>query len=96
MFPRKMFSVLLCTDDNVITTTFADDTAILAVRKELNKHVKIIQNNVNKIETARLNSAQITFTKCHGVTPTVSITNKHINTTDCIKYVGLHLYKRQT
>lgn len=95
---------LPCTDDTV-TSTFADDTAILAVNRNPEVAATTLQTSLNNIATwARKwritinesKSAHITFTKCHGETPSITFNNERIPKTDSVKYLGIHLDKHLT
>ena len=81
----------------MITVTYVDDTAILAVNKSPVEAIILRQNSLHKIEKwakksrMQLNetkSTHITFTKCHGTTSIVKLNNKEIPVVDSVKHFG--------
>ena len=95
----------LPTSDNVTTSTFADDTAILVTNKnprtasrELQEHLKEVENWMVKwrIKANESKSVHVTFTLHKQTCPVVKLNNKTIPQHNEVKYLGLHLDRRLT
>ena len=90
----------LPTDDKVITTTFADDTAILYTSKEPGDAHTTLQRHVDKVSEwcstwgIKLNetkTTQVTFTLKRATCPPILINNRRVITQAHTKYLGIHL-----
>ncbi|ENN81767.1 hypothetical protein YQE_01860, partial [Dendroctonus ponderosae] len=93
----------LAQDENVITPTFADDTAILISDHNPITASQKLQTAINKMEEWltkwRVNEdtcVQVLFTMKRGECPPITINNTLIKTTDHAKYLGMHLDRRLT
>lgn len=100
-----LYTADLPTNENITTSTYADDTAVLAVHQNPFEAAAQLQNHINKIEQwakkwrIKINESKsnhIVFTKCHGECPTITLNHEPIPTTDCVKYLGMHLDKTLT
>ncbi len=100
-----IFTSDLPTDDNLVTTTFADDTAILYSDPNIHRVHRILQQHLNKITDwcskwgIKLNenkSTQITFSLMKKSCPAIVINNISIPTLTTTKYLGIHLDRRLT
>lgn len=101
----KIYTADLPCEDNTLTATFADDTAILASHEDPLQASALLQRSLNKVSEwstkwrIKINedkSANITFTNKQITCPDVTLNNKILPKTDDIKYLGMHLDKRLT
>lgn len=101
----SLFTADFPQSQNVLTATYADDTAILVKNKNPILATECLQNNLQEIQEwtnrwrIKINeekSVNVVFTKCHDDTPEVYINEKHIIKSDSVKYLGLHIDKRLT
>uniref|UniRef100_A0A2A4K8E7 Reverse transcriptase domain-containing protein n=1 Tax=Heliothis virescens TaxID=7102 RepID=A0A2A4K8E7_HELVI len=90
---------------DVVTATYADDTACLASDKEASLAVEKLQNHLVNIDqwldTWRIKpnvtkSVQITFTLRRGECPPVTMRGEQLPKKTSVRYLGLHLDKRLT
>ena len=90
---------------STLLSTFADDTAVLAIHPDPVIASRNLQDRLSKIERwtkkwrLKINetkSAHITFTLRKNTCPTVYTNNSIIPRTETIKYLGLHFDKRLT
>jgi hypothetical protein len=95
----------LPTEQNVLTATFADDTAILASHENPQTASKILQTNMNKIQQwvtkwrikpYEAKSVHVTFTTRKETGPPVHLYNYHHPQAEDAKYLGTHLDRRLT
>lgn len=100
-----LFTADLPTCQGTITTTFADDTAVLSISKDPLEATRLLQQNVNMIEKwtkkwqISLNETKshyILFTKCKHNAKPITVKGKELQATDCVKYLGMHLDKGLT
>lgn len=93
------------TNENVTTTTFADDTAMLVTdenpataTESLQRHIRNIEKWTKKwrIKINESKSQHIIFTKCRKISPNIEINNKAIPQAESVKYLGMHLDKTLT
>jgi hypothetical protein len=90
---------------NILTTTFADDTAILFSHSHIPTIHRTLQQQINKITDwcndwgIKLNeskSCQITFTLRRNTCPPIKINNRSIPTDTRTRYLGIHLDRKLT
>ena len=95
----------LPTAEKTVTTTFADDTAILCTTKNPEDAKPILQKHMDEITNwcknwgIKLNedkSVQITFTLRRVSCPPIKINNRYIPIRTSTKYLGVHLDRRLT
>lgn len=100
-----LYTADLPTKPNIITATFADDTAVLASHKEphmasqqLQSHLNSIQDWLVKwrIKANETKSVHITFTNKRGTCPPVTLNNLQIPQRDEAKYLGMYLDRKLT
>lgn len=100
-----IFTADLPISNDIITTTFADDTAVLyahqnrlTATRELQHHIKKIETWSNKwgIKINEEKSAHITFTLKRRNCRNITLNNKIVPQVDTVKYLGLHLDKKLT
>lgn len=100
-----LFTCDLPTNENITTTTFADDTAILCSNRNLLRTHRQLQAHMDSINDwcekwgIKLNedkSVQITFTLRKDTCPSIKINNKTIPQRKSAKYLGIHLDRRLT
>ena len=100
-----LFTADIPTSDEVITSTFADDTAILSRHKCPITATKVLQQHLKQIEEwlakwrIKVNENKckhITFTLRPKTCPTVKLNNVSIPQADEITYLGIHLDRRLT
>ncbi|CAF4921618.1 unnamed protein product [Pieris macdunnoughi] len=91
--------------ENVVTATYADDTACLASDVNANNASLKLQEQLNKvnvwlqrwrIKPSITKSIQVTFTLRKGDCPPVHIEDKPLPSKNSVKYLGLHLDRRLT
>lgn len=101
----SIFTSDLPTNDDTLTATFADDTAILSCDEDPNVASDKLQQNLIQIENwlkkwrIRVNerkSTHLTFTMRKNTCPTVKLNNIPLPQSDDVKYLGLHLDRRLT
>ncbi|KAK2578436.1 hypothetical protein KPH14_012564 [Odynerus spinipes] len=99
----SIFTADLPTVLNTETYTFADDTAILSVKKNVKTATSTLQNHLQKMEDwMRNNKIKINITKCSHITftlkkeepPKIKLQNLEVPQTNSVKYLGLHLDKK--
>lgn len=90
---------------NVITATFADDTAILASNKDRIKASESLQYGLDKIEqwlkkwrikASASKSTHVTFALRAGDCPSVRLGDSTLPHNESAKYLGMHLDRRLT
>lgn len=100
-----IFTADLPTHQSVMTSTFADDTAILSSNKcpaaasmNLNKHLRELESWLAnwRIRVNENKSTHITFTLRRDTCPRVFLNNTAIPQADHVKYLGMHLDRRLT
>lgn len=88
---------------NTTTTTFADDTAVLASHDSPHRASAVLQINLNEIQEwlklwrIKVNegkSVHVTFTNRKGNCPPVNMNNKPLVQAESAKYLGMHLDRR--
>ena len=92
----------LPTSNNVITSTFADDTAILSTAHSPNLASSKLQDSLNsisewlktwRIKANEAKSVHVTFTLRKKDCPAVTLNNTEIPKSNTAKYLGIHLDK---
>ena len=100
-----LYTADLPINENVIISTFADDTAILMSHKNTHAASRELQNHLYKIEEWLKNwrikvneskSTHITFTLNKQTCPPVKLNGVNIPQQTKVKYLGLHLDRRLT
>lgn len=92
-------------DENIIVATYADDTSLLSVdespilasnamQKQLDSTQSWLKKWNIKVNTEK--SVHVTFTLRKDTCPPVSLGGEEIPTSNCVKYLGLHIDKRLT
>jgi hypothetical protein len=90
----------LPTTSNIVTGTFADDTAILASHHNITIAASYIQKHLHQLQLwmtkwrVKVNedkSTHIIFQLKHGDSPTVRINNIVIPQKNTVRYLGIHL-----
>lgn len=88
-----------------MTTTFADDTAILSTdtkpevaSKNLQDHLSNVENWLNnwRIKINESKSVHVTFTLNNGICPDIFLNGLKVPQRDGYKYLGVHLDRRLT
>lgn len=101
----SIFTADLPGTEEVITATYADDTACLASDADPDKASQKLQVQLNKIDSwlqrwrikpSVAKSIHITFTLRKGDCPPVCMDNKPLPTDNTVRYLGLHLDRRLT
>lgn len=91
--------------ENVVTATYADDTACLASDKDPKVATLKLQAQLNKIniwlqkwriKPSVTKSTQVTFTLRNGNCPPVHMEDKLLASKSSVKYLGLHIDRRLT
>jgi hypothetical protein len=92
-------------NNNCLTATFADDTAILASHEIPNTALQILQNDLHRIQEwlqkwrIKANgskSVHITFANPMGNCPPVTFDDQLLPQQEEVKYLGMHLDRRLT
>ena len=92
-------------NDQIIISTFADDTALLSshsnpatASRVLNNHMRVIESWLNKwrIKVNEQKSRHVTFTLRTGNCTPVALNNILIPQYDNVKYLGIHIDRRLT
>ena len=100
-----IYTADLPTEQNVLTATFADDTAILASHENPQTASQILQTNLDKIQQWLIKwrikpnetkSVHVTFTTRKETFPPVHLNNHHLPQAEDAKYLGMHLDRRLT
>lgn len=100
-----LYTADLPVDNEITTTTFADDTALIFAHKNPTTATRIIQEHLNKIiiwtEKWGINlneskTEQITFTLRKRTCKPVEINGKKVRTVNVVRYLGIHLDRRLT
>lgn len=100
-----IFTADLPTSKDVITATYADDTAVLTAHHNSTFASQHLQVNLDKIQMwlakwrMRINetkSQQITFTNRRGACPPITLNGHQLHQQDVVKYLGMHLDSRLT
>jgi exonuclease III len=100
-----LYTADLPTEQNVITATFADDTAILASHENPQVASQILQTNLYKIQQwltkwrikpNEAKSVHVTFTTRKNTCPPVYLYNHHLPQAEDAKYLGMHFDRRLT
>lgn len=98
-----LFTSDMPTSNEVTIATYADDTAILATNESPIEASKLVQHQLNLTETwfKKWNTAvntdksiQVTYTLRKGDCPPVTFNGVTIPTSNCVKYLGLHIDRR--
>lgn len=93
------------TNETLLATLFADDTAILSINNDLTTAVHHLQEHLNLIDIWSNNwmicindrkSSRVTFTLRPGIRPAIKLKNKNIPVSNEIKYLGIILDERLT
>lgn len=101
----SLFTSDLPRSDDVVTATYADDTAILVSHKDPDVASQRLQTELSKINdwltTWRIRasaskSTQVTFALKHGNCPPVKLSDEPLPHSDSVKYLGMHLDRRLT
>ncbi|CAK9827570.1 Probable RNA-directed DNA polymerase from transposon BS [Anthophora retusa] len=101
----QIYTVDLPQNEGVITGTFADDTAAMAIHEDPNTAAKLLQENLCEISKwaqkwkLKINaskSAHIVFTYRRVPEVPIIMNGETIPTTNEVKYLGMHLDKRLT
>jgi hypothetical protein len=104
-FLYLIYKADLPTSPATTTTTFADDTAILASDSDpaiaslkLQNHLNAIQTWLHKwrMKANALKSVYVAFTTRTGMCPPVHMNNVQLSCADQVKYLGLHLDRKLT
>ena len=91
--------------DLIITSTFADDTALLSTHSNpviasqvLNNHLRVVESWLNKwrIKVNELKSKHVTFSLRVGDCPNVVLNNVIVPQANSVKYLGIHIDRRLT
>ena len=91
--------------DNLLTSTFADDTAILSSHKdpimasvELSNHLRQVETWLKnwRIRVNELKSKHVTFSLRKETCPPLKLNNVTIPQSDTVTYLGIHLDRRLT
>ena len=86
--------------EKIVTSTFADDTALLSSHsnpavalRELNNHLRKIETWLNKwrIKVNETKSRHVTFSLREGNCPPVKLNNVVIPQADTVKYLGINI-----
>lgn len=100
-----IFTADIPTDDQTITATYADDTALLSTDNDPVTASHTLQSHLNKVESwlkqwrikaNETKSAHVTFTLRRGTCPPIKLNDKEIPQTDNAKYLGMNLDRRLT
>lgn len=100
-----LYTADIPTSSEIMTATYADDTAILASSTSAPEASQLVQNHLNKLQQwlkiwrIKVNankSCHITFTLRKGNCPQVSLYGNPIPQSDEVKYLGMHLDRRLT
>lgn len=100
-----IFTSDLPTSTNIVTGTFADDTAILASHEHPETASFLLQKSLDqiaiwlkkwRIKANETKSVNVTFTLRRGTCPFVNLNDVEIPCSDHVKYLGLHLDSRLT
>lgn len=100
-----LYTADLPTNEDILTSTFADDTAVLFTHTNPQTAARELQQHINKIgEWAndwgiKINedkSAHITFSLRKKECRTISLNNHPIPQATSVKYLGIHLDKKLT
>lgn len=98
-----LYTANLPTNNDTITGTFANDTAVIAVYEDtaiasttLQTHINDIQAWLHRwrIKTNESKSIQVTFTLRKCQCPPVSLNNVQFPQSTSLKYLGIHLESR--
>jgi hypothetical protein len=90
---------------DTITTTFADDTVVLAkdpdptiASHKLQTNLLAIQHWLTKwrLKANGSKSTHVTFTTCRAICPPVHMYNEQLPQAEDVKYIGLHLDRQLT
>lgn len=101
----KIYTADIPCEENVLTATYADDSAVLASHEDPILASQILQESLDKITTwahkwrIKINeskSTHIVFTTKHKVCPPVQINNITLPTEKQVKYLGMYLDQRLT
>lgn len=100
-----LYTADLPTSSNVVTSTFADDTAIMVTNKnpqtasrDLQEHLSKVENWLERwrIKVNESKSTHITFTLNKRTCPMITLNNTNIPQHTNVKYLGLYLDRRLT
>lgn len=98
-----VFTADLPTQDNIVTATYADDTALLSSHQDPNMASILLQTNLNKIQRwlkiwrIRVNetkSVHVTFTNRRETCPPVVLNGHQLIQKEEAKYLGMHLDRK--
>lgn len=100
-----VFTSDLPTDQRLMTSTFADDTAILSTNKNptlasmvLNEHLRMVETWLSnwRIKVNEQKCKHVTFSLRPDTCPPVSLNNIVIQQSNDVAYLGIHLDRRLT
>jgi len=100
-----LFTSDIPTSNDVITSTFADDTAILCRHKnvitsngKLQNHIRTIEDWLSlwRIKVNEQKSRHVVFTLNKQISPTISLNGIVVPQADEVTYLGIHLDRRLT
>lgn len=100
-----IFTADLPTTDETLTSTFADDTAVLASHEDPLEASHMLQFSLDKIQNwlskwrikaNETKSVHITFTTKRNSCPIVKLNNIELPEAESAKYLGMHLDRRLT
>lgn len=95
-----VFTADLPTSDNVLTATYADDTAVLSCHRDpciasenLQRHLEKVGSWLRKwrIKASAAKSSHVTFTLKRGDCPPVTLDGTVLPQHTTVKYLGMHL-----
>ena len=93
------------TSNELVTSTFADDTAILSRHKSailacnrLQSHLSLVEDWLSlwRIKVNEQKCRHVTFTLNRGTSPRISLNGVFVPQVDEVKYLGIHLDRRLT
>ncbi|GAB0091289.1 hypothetical protein DMENIID0001_061120 [Sergentomyia squamirostris] len=99
----QLYTSDMPTSDEVMTATYVDDTALVAVNKNPNTASRVLQEHLVFLEDwfkkwrFKINqqkSTQITFTLKKRSCPRVKLNGGYVPVVNEVKYLGVHLDKR--
>ena len=100
-----IFTSDMPTNNDVLIATYADDTAILASKQSATEASNVVQRQLDVIQiwlnkwNIKVNaekSVHVTYTLKQGDCPPVSLNGVAIPTSNCVKYLGIHIDRRLT
>lgn len=100
-----LFTADMPTSSDVMTATYADDTAILAVKESASEASALVQSQLDLINVwlkkwnIKVNvdkSTHVTYTLKEGDCPSVHLNGILIPKSNCFKYLGMNIDRRLT